>query len=187
MFSITHRFVLYRLFLAALLDALGTSVQRSLATGLGRHLLARLLVCKQSVSRCRFALAAVRRMSGESYRPSSSRGKPSHLRRDPCSASSGPSRAWPCRLEISTVSLDIHGGAVQFRGGRRWQDEGKSPSRLEPPMMNLLYREKCSVRCSGERKSSARQRESLLGQSRWWLAEKASKADSLFRVGLHVA
>lgn len=115
MFSITHRFVLYRLFLAALLDALGTGVQRSLATSLGRHLLARLLICKQSVSRCRFALAVVGRMSGQSYRPSSSRGKPSHPRRDPCSASSGPSRAWPCRLEISTVSLDIHGGAV-WRG-----------------------------------------------------------------------
>jgi hypothetical protein len=50
---------------------------------------------------------------GESYQPSSSQGKPSRRRQDPCSASSGPLRAWPCRLEISSVSS--HGGAV-WRG-----------------------------------------------------------------------
>lgn len=62
-----------------------------------------------------------RTTGGEPYQPSSSRGKPSRPRRGLCSASSGPLRAWPCRLEISIVSS--HGGAV-WRGGNQ-QNEGE--------------------------------------------------------------
>lgn len=48
-FPITYCFVVCRLFLAALLDALGASVQRASAAGLGHQLFFRLLVCKGSV------------------------------------------------------------------------------------------------------------------------------------------
>lgn len=125
-FSITYCFVLLCLFLAALLDALGASVQRALAAGLGSHFLARLLLCEMSVSVVRFHGAwAVFRYSGyrrESYQPSSSQGKPSRPRRGPCSASSGPLRAWPCRLEISIVSS--HGGAT-WRGCKQQNRRGR--------------------------------------------------------------
>lgn len=62
-----------------------------------------------------------RTTGGEPYQPSSSQGKPSRRRRGPCSASSGPLRASPCRLEISIVSS--HGGAV-WRGCKQ-QSEGR--------------------------------------------------------------
>lgn len=79
------------LFLAALLDALATGVEGSLAAGLGSEFLPGLLVCmigpcQQTQSRgCAEVGNNVR-----TYRLSSSQGKPDHPRRGPWLPSLGP-------------------------------------------------------------------------------------------------
>lgn len=85
------------LFLAALLDTLGTGVKRTLATGLGGHLLASLLVCCLLVLRS-IDTVETRLFRGQPYQRASSRGRPCHRRRSLWLASWLPSRAWPCRL-----------------------------------------------------------------------------------------